>query len=179
MKQRRDASTMDEAAEPTTLQRFGIRVPVAAIASLLLVGIVATIGGLATAESVDAWYPALDKPDWTPPDWLFGPVWTVLYVAMAIAAVRIAQTQPWRKARLPLYLYIVQLVLNLSWSLLFFGMRETGVALFDILILDVIVAWLVVRFWRLDRPAGWLLAPYLAWILFATALNAAIWWMNR
>lgn len=181
---------MDDGASPpgepvqdpeaeNALEHLGLKPPLAFIISLLIVGAVATIGGFATGSSVTEWYPDLDKPEWTPPSWLFGPVWTILYIGMAIAAFRIAQKAPWSAARVPLYLYLVQLVLNLSWSLLFFGLQRTGVALLDILVLDVLVAWLIVRAWRLDRVAAWLLVPYLAWILFATALNAAIWWLNQ
>ena len=124
------------------------------------------------------WYQALNQPAWTPPDWVFGPVWTVLYVLMAIAAWRVWRLYSFSGAGLALGLFIVQLVLNGLWSFLFFGLRSPGAALVDILLLLVAVAATTVLFWRLDRTAGWLLLPYLVWVAYATTLNAGVWVMN-
>lgn len=139
----------------------------------------AAIGGIATADNVRTWYPEINKPTWNPPAWLFGPVWTVLYVFMSIAAWRIWRRQDQPGAKPALRLFFVQLVLNALWSLLFFGLHSPGWALVEIIILWSLLAHLQGRFWRLDRVAGSLWAPYLAWVSFATFLNATIWWLNR
>lgn len=129
---------------------------------------VAAIGGLATAGNVDGWYADADKPWFNPPNWVFGPVWTVLYAAMAVAAWLV-----WRRGG-DLRIWWVQLALNLAWTPVFFAGELLWPALVVIVALDLAVAATLVAFWRTDRVAGLLLAPYLAWVLFATALNAAI-----
>ena len=136
------------------------------------------IGGLATASSVTTWYPALAKPAWTPPGWLFGPVWTLLYVMMGIAAWLVWHRAEEGRARCPLLLFVLQLLLNACWSFLFFGLRSPGLALVDIALLWFAIA---ATLWAFARVQGWaalLLAPYLAWVSFAAALNLAIWRMN-
>jgi len=138
--------------------------------------LVAAIGGWATAGAVATWYPTLAKPSWTPPSWLFGPVWTVLYLAMAVAAWRVWRRIGWTDA---LTVFGVQLVLNLLWSLGFFGLRNPAIGLAIIVLLWAAIAATLVRFRRVDALAGWLFVPYLAWVTFAGALNAAVWWLNR
>lgn len=120
------------------------------------------------------WYARLDKPNWTPPGWLFGPVWLVLYVAMAVAAWRIVSIAGWTSAAGPLALWLAQLVLNAAWSWIFFGLRRPRLALIEMAALFVAIAATVVAFASVDALAAWLLAPYLAWVAFAFALNAAI-----
>ena len=137
---------------------------------------VAAIGGMVTATSVDTWYPTLAKPAFTPPDRAFGPVWTVLYALMALAAWLV-----WRRVGLEgraLRLFFGQLALNLAWSVLFFGLQMLALALIEILVLLMLIALTTLAFWRVDRRAGLLLAPYLLWVAYASALNGAIWWMN-
>lgn len=138
----------------------------------------AAIGGYATFESVRTWYPTLVKPSWNPPAALFGPVWTVLYAAMSVAAWRIWLHRELTGARPALRLFFVSLGLNALWSVLFFGLHRPGVALLEILLLWASLVALQFRFARLDPVAGWLWAPYLAWVSFATVLNAAIWRLN-
>lgn len=143
--------------------------------SLALVFIVAAVGGLATAGGLRDWYDGLDKAPWNPPDWVFGPAWTVLYVLMAVAAWLVAREGlDERAVQVALGLYLAQLALNLAWSWLFFGARAPGWALVDIALLCVLVAATVAAFWRVDTTAAWLLVPYLAWIVFATSLNVWI-----
>ena len=137
------------------------------------------IGSAATFENVRAWYPTLAKPGWTPPSWLFGPVWTCLYVAMGVAAWRVWRIATGSAARTVLGLYAAQLVLNALWSILFFGLRQPGLAFLEILLLWALIAALLPRWWRADRLAGLLWAPYVAWVAFASVLNGAIWWLNR
>jgi translocator protein len=136
---------------------------------------VAGLAGFATAQSVVEWYPTLAKPSWTPPSWLFGPVWTVLYVLMGVAAWLV-----WSKgqARNALLLFGAQLLLNLAWSFLFFGARSPGLGLIDIVALWLAIAATIFAFAQRTRTAALLLAPYLAWVSFAMALNAKIFLLN-
>jgi tryptophan-rich sensory protein len=136
------------------------------------------VGSLATSTSVATWYPALEKPAWTPPGWLFGPVWTLLYVMMGIAAWLVWRQVNAGRATLPLLLFALQLLLNAGWSLLFFGLRSPGLALIEILLLWIAIAATLWAFARVQRRAALLLAPYLAWVSFAAALNLEIWRIN-
>jgi len=138
----------------------------------------AAIGGYATFDPVRTWYPSLVRPAWNPPAALFGPVWTLLYTAMSFAAWRIWLRRELAGARPALWLFCASLGLNALWSVLFFGCRQPGWALLEVLLLWVCLVMLQFRFARLDPVAGWLWAPYLAWVSFATALNAAIWRLN-
>lgn len=137
------------------------------------------IGGLATASSVQSWYPTLAKPAWNPPSWLFGPVWTTLYVLMAIAAWRVWRLAAQRGRTTALRWFWVQLGLNAAWSFLFFGLRSPGLALLEIVPLLGAILVTLVHFARLDRVAAALWLPYVAWVSFATVLNATLWWLNR
>jgi len=140
----------------------------------------AAIGGRATAESVQTWYPLLTKPAWNPPAWVFGPAWTLLYILMSVAAWRIWQRRDNSPgARRALGLFFTQLAFNALWSVLFFGLQRPDLALAEILLLWLLLLLTQRAFWRIDRVAGWLWLPYLAWVSFATTLNAAIWWLNR
>lgn len=150
-----------------------------ALIGLLLASFTASaIGGLATAANVRSWYPTLTKPEWNPPAWVFGPVWTLLYILMAVAAWRIWRRRDAPGARAALLGHGLQLVLNAGWSLLFFGLRNPGAALVEIVVLWFLLAWLFLRFRRIDPIAGWLWLPYLLWVSFATMLNATIWHLN-
>lgn len=139
---------------------------------------VAAAGGAVTATSVDTWYAALDKPALNPPNWVFGPVWTLLYLMMALAAWRVWRLAGVRGARAALGLWALQLALNLTWSYVFFGARMIGAALAEIAVLLVAIVATAALFWRLDRIAGALLVPYAAWVAFAMVLNAALWRLN-
>ena len=137
---------------------------------------VALLSGLATASSVRSWYPALAKPSWTPPSWLFGPVWTLLYTLIAIAGWRVWRRFGWGEA---LAAFGIQLALNAAWSFCFFGARSPLAGLVDIALLWAAIVVTFDRFRRVDRKAAWLLAPYLGWVTFAAALNLEIWRLNR
>jgi translocator protein len=117
------------------------------------------------------WYADLWKPSWTPPNWLFGPVWTVLYVLIAIAGWMIFSQPDPASAK---YLWISQLILNALWSWLFFGLHNTWLALLDIVALVACIAVLVIVSYQRQRVASWLLLPYLIWVAYASTLNAAI-----
>jgi translocator protein len=142
---------------------------------LILCFAVAGIGGLATAPSIPDWYAGLAKPSWTPPGWIFGPVWSVLYLSMAIAAWLV-----WRRgdAVVPMMMFGTQLVFNAAWSWLFFGLHNPGAALIDIALLWMAITATTVVFWWRSTLAGILFVPYLIWVSFATALNLAIWRLN-
>jgi translocator protein len=148
---------------------LGLVVSVAVVAAAAVIGSVAASG--ASAE-----YAALARPSWAPPPWLFGPVWTMLYAGMAVAAWLV-----WRSAGLhwALTLFSAQLVLNTAWTPLFFGAGEYGWALVDIVFLWLAIGVTIASFWRLSRPAALLLVPYWLWVTYAAALNAAIVAMNR
>lgn len=151
----------------------------ALIGFLALCLLVGAVGGLVTSSSLGSWYPELRKPSFNPPNGVFGPVWTTLYVLMAIAAWRVFRRRDaGRLRRTGLALWGVQLALNLGWSCLFFGLRSPAAALVEIPILFAAIAATAVVFWRVDRPAGLLLVPYLAWVAFATVLTFEIWRLN-
>jgi len=149
----------------------------ALLGSIVLVAVVAAVGGLATAEGVRSWYPTLDKPPWTPPNAAFGPIWTTLYLAMAVAAWDVARRTGGR-APLALGLYAAQLALNLLWSPVFFAWQLTGPALLVITAMWALIAGCIATFWRHSRLAAALMVPYLAWVSVAWSLNAWIWWFN-
>ncbi len=135
-------------------------------------------GYIGSRFPVDEWYAALSKPAWNPPNWLFAPVWGILYLLIAIAAWLV-----WRKggltgAAVPLGLFALQLILNAAWSWIFFGQHELGLALIEILILWIAILATLIGFWRLNPVSGYLLIPYLLWVSFASVLNFAIWRLN-
>ena len=137
------------------------------------------LGGLATASSVTTWYATLNKPGFTPPNAVFGPAWTVLYLLMAISAWRVwRRPGPEPMRRKALRLWALQLALNFAWSFLFFGLRAPVVALVEVLVLLIAIAATLAASWRIDRVAGLLLAPYLAWTAFASLLTFEVWRLN-
>jgi translocator protein len=148
------------------------------LGSIIVCFAAAGIGGAITSTSLGEWYQNLAKPDWTPPAWIFGPVWTALYLSMAVAAWLVWQRGGWPAARAPLAWFAVQLALNVAWSAVFFGLRSPGLAVFEIAFLWLVIAATVVLFWRQSRVAAWLLIPYLAWTSFAAVLNFTVWKLN-
>ena len=151
------------------------------VALVLIVGLCLGIGALGaavTATSVKTWYAALNKPSFNPPNTVFGPVWTVLYILMAIAAWRVWRVADRETARRPLTLFALQLALNLGWSATFFGLERLGPSVAVILVLELAVVGTALAFRPIDRIAAWLLVPYVAWVGFAAILNIAIWRLN-
>jgi translocator protein len=124
------------------------------------------------------WYGALKKPSWNPPGWIFGPVWTALYAMMAVAAWLVWKRGGFAAQRRPLTLFLVQLALNAGWTPLFFGLHWSGLAFAEIVLLWLAIAATLVAFWPVCRTAALLLAPYLAWVSFATVLNFTLWRLN-
>ena len=125
------------------------------------------------------WYAALNKPSWNPPNWIFGPVWTTLYVMMGVSAWRVWRSGGLAVTRVALGLLLFQLLLNAAWTPLFFQYHQMGAALGLILVLVVAIAMTIRVFARHDRVAAWLLTPYIAWVSFASFLNGTLWWLNR
>ena len=140
--------------------------------------LVSAAGGMVTATSVDTWYQALAKPSFNPPDWVFAPVWTILYFLMGVSGWRVWRRSASRATRRALALFGLQLFLNFAWSVLFFGFRRIDLALIDIVILFVAIVANMILFWRIERLATLLLVPYAAWVVFAIVLNVSIWLLN-
>jgi len=136
---------------------------------------VSVLGGRAVAPALAIWYPGLVKPSWTPPSWVFGPVWTLLYPLVAVAG-----WLAWRegRSRVGTLLFLLQLSLNAAWPWIFFGERRIDLALLCVALLWLAILGTIRAFWRVSRGAAVLLLPYLGWVGFATALNAAIWFLN-
>lgn len=151
----------------------------AGLAGFVALGLaVGAVGGVVTQTTVGGWYQTLAKPPFNPPDAIFAPVWTTLFVLMSVAAWRVWCLGGWRRGRGDLTLYFIQLGLNVIWSVLFFGLRAPGWALVEIMVLLAAITWTTKRFARRDRWAGVLMAPYVLWVAFAVVLNGAIWRLN-
>jgi len=151
----------------------------AAFVVILLVCFAAAgLGSVATTPNIPTWYATLAKPSWNPPNWLFGPVWTVLYICMAVAAWLVWRQGGLRQARTPLMLFAVQLALNAAWSWIFFGFHLPGAAFIEILVLLTAIAATTIAFWFRSKAAGILMVPYLGWVAFASVLNFTIWRLN-
>jgi tryptophan-rich sensory protein len=151
----------------------------AALAIFLALSFAAAfIGGLFTSASVNGWYQTINKPTWTPPSWIFGPVWTLLYLSMALAAWLIWRRRDDANVTAALTLFVIQLALNAAWSAFFFGWQNPKLAFGDIVLLWSAILAAMIAFWRITAISGWLFAPYVLWVTFAAALNLAIWQMN-
>lgn len=158
---------------------------IALVASVALPLGLGAVGGVVTADAIPDWYAGLAKPAWNPPNWLFGPVWTVLYASMGVAAWLV-----WRRGRdtespaapslvrSALTVYAAQLALNAIWSPVFFGLKRLDIAFVIIVAMLVLIAETMRRFHRVRPVAALLLAPYLAWVTFATLLNWSVWRLN-
>jgi translocator protein len=144
---------------------------------LLVTFVAAAVGSLASVEA-GAFYAELERPAWAPPGWLFGPVWTLLYLMMAFAAWMVWRERGLLGGKAPLGLYLSQLIVNALWSWLFFVWQLGFSAFLDVLLLIVLITLMLVAFWRVRTGAGLLLIPYLLWVLFAAALNYTVWQLN-
>lgn len=145
---------------------------------MLLPLAVGYVAGRVTTENVIIWYPTLEKPAFTPPNYLFGPVWTLLYILMGISLYLIVRQSASHKRTKALTLFSIQLVLNFWWSILFFRFHLIGAALANIILLLIFIVLMIRSFFKLNSIAAHLQWPYLAWVSFATALNMAIWVLN-
>lgn len=171
-----------ERAMPSAVAQAGV-LGLCLLASFLA----AAIGGGASAAGVREWYQTLVRPSFAPPDWVFGPVWTLLYTMMAVAMflgwrgarARGDDSRVRRALRWAIGWHATQLVLNALWSVLFFGLRMPGLALIEIVLLLGAIVATTLALARLSKPAAWMMSPYIAWVAFATVLNAGFWWLNR
>lgn len=142
------------------------------------------LGAIFTTSSVTTWYPTLVKPALNPPSWVFGPVWTTLYVLMGVAAYMIwrvyerSSGAKKRFARMALLAFVLQLGLNAWWSIIFFGNQQLGWALFEVVCLWLAIVATIYYFAKLSRTAAWLLVPYVLWVSFASYLNYSLWMLN-
>lgn len=153
----------------------GVKEWIGLVVSLVICFAVAGVGSLATTPNIPTWYATLNKPTWTPPNWLFGPVWTVLYAMMGVSAWLVWKRGGWSPA---LTLFAIQLVLNLAWSFIFFGFHQMGLGFLEIVLLWLAIAATVLMFFQVAKVAAILLIPYLLWVSFAAALNFTIWRLN-
>ena len=144
---------------------------------LLLCAAVAAVGGIASRSAPD-FYAVLDRPAWSPPAAVFGPVWTVLYALMAVAAWLVWRARGWAQAGGALWLFVLQLAVNGLWSWLFFAWQQGALAMADIVLLWLLIVLTIWRFWQVRALAGVLLLPYLAWVSFAMALTWSVWQRN-
>ena len=152
-----------------------------ALKLLFAVVVCEAVGGLGsyfTVGAIPGWYATLVKPAFSPPNWVFGPVWTTLYALMGLAAYLVWRRHHGAHRTHALRLFALQLLLNGIWTPVFFGLRSTGGGLIVIIALLIAIIATTVSFWRLRPAAGILLLPYLAWVAFATVLNASLWYLN-
>ncbi|MEO0038134.1 MAG: Tryptophan-rich protein TspO [Bacteroidota bacterium] len=158
------------------MQKF-VRIAVV-LSTCLLVGY---LSGMVTRDSITTWYPTLVKPSFNPPNWVFAPVWTILYIMMGVAGGMVwnrleKDTENVKKA---FTFFIIQLALNAAWSVIFFYFHNPFLALIEVILFWLLIFETHIQFKKIDKTAGLLFIPYLAWVSFATVLNASIWWLNR
>ncbi len=140
--------------------------------------VVQAIASMLTVVSVNDWYQTLEKPSWTPPGWVFGPVWTYLYLSMGVAVWLVWEQRESQNIKPALILFGVQLILNALWSGLFFAMQNIGAAFIEIVFLWGSILLTMILFWKIQRIAGWLFIPYLLWVSYAASLTFALWRLN-
>jgi len=142
--------------------------------SILLAQATGLLGSIFTITGLESWYGGLTKPAWNPPNWLFAPVWTLLFTLMGVASYIIWRYYPKKEAKKALVLYLIHLPVNIFWSVLFFGLQSPLLALIEIVIMWVLILLIIIKFYKVKKIAGYLLIPYLAWVSFATLLNFTI-----
>lgn len=170
------------------------------IASIIICELAGVVGSFFTVPSITSWYAGLKKPGFNPPNWIFGPVWTILFFLMGISlyfvwqkkftaekplGVKIKIWNPlskkfleeWQKAN-AIIIFIIQLALNILWSFIFFYLHNVGLAFFELLMLWFAIWYAIINFYRISKPAGYLLVPYIVWVSFAAILNLSIWIIN-
>ena len=149
------------------------------VASLLLPLGIGGIAGMFTTEAIPGWYASLNQPSFNPPNWVFGPVWTTLYIIMGISLFMILKMEVSKERNQAILIFMAQLFLNFCWSFFFFYFKMIGLALIDIAALWIIIVVMLVRFHKLKPVAAYINIPYLLWVTFATVLNAAYFFLNR
>ena len=145
---------------------------------ILLPLLIGGISGYASASSINIWYMGINKPFFNPPNYLFGPVWTMLYILMGISFYRILQSQESDMKTKAIIVFCVQMFLNFCWSFLFFKFQLLGIAFVEIILMWISIATMIYTFSKIDKIAAYLQIPYLLWVSFASVLNGAIWYLN-
>lgn len=149
------------------------------IISIVVCEFAGIIGSFFTSSSVSGWYAGIVRPAFNPPSWLFGPVWTILFVLMGISVFLVWKNGLERKdVRIAIYIFLVQLVLNTLWSIIFFGLKNPGGAFVEIIFLWISILFSIFAFAKVSKTAAWLLVPYILWVSFAAYLNYSIWSLN-
>ncbi|MFA6437362.1 MAG: TspO/MBR family protein [Candidatus Paceibacterota bacterium] len=148
------------------------------IISILIPQVIGFIGGISTASSVQGWYKDLVKPSFAPPNWLFMPAWLFLYFLMGVALFLILKSQS-EKKKMALSFFSTQLILNMFWSIIFFGLHQPLFAFIEIIILWIFILLTIIKFYKIDRQAALLLIPYQIWVTFASVLNFALFYLNK
>lgn len=147
--------------------------------SILIPLLTGSVAGLFTTKGVNGWYAAAQKPWFNPPNWLFAPVWTTLYILMGIALYLVWKSGVERKIKkTAIILFVIQLVLNFAWSFIFFSLQQTGWALAELVLMWLAILFTILQFGKISSAAAWLLVPYISWVSFAGVLNYAIWSLN-
>lgn len=148
--------------------------------SLITPQVAGLIGSVFTVSSVTGWYSTIIRPSIAPPNWIFGPVWTTLFVLMGIALFIVwkKEESQKKKVKTAIYLFACQLILNTLWSIIFFGLQSPGWAFVEIIFLWLAILASIIAFGRISKLAAWLLVPYIAWVSFAAYLNYSIWMLN-
>jgi translocator protein len=149
------------------------------IASLLLPLVIGITAGVFTSQSLSDWYETLNKPSFNPPNWLFGPVWTVLYLLMGVSLFLVWKQDTSTERNLAIFVFMIQLLLNFAWSFFFFHFHAIGLALIEIIGLWISIVILLVLFYNIKPLAAYINMPYFLWVTFAAVLNAAYYWLNR
>ena len=146
---------------------------------IILIEIIGSLGAIATTPAIPTWYASLEKPFFTPPSWVFAPVWTTLFLLMGIALYLVWQEgMKNRNVRIAIYAFAFQMFLNVLWSFLFFGLRNPSLGLIEIVILWIAILFTIIKFYRVSKPAAYLLIPYICWVTIATALNLGVFLLN-
>jgi tryptophan-rich sensory protein len=149
------------------------------VIAIVVSALAGVVGSFFTTSAIPSWYSEIIKPVLNPPGWIFGPVWTALYILMGIAAYLVWKNG-WEKSdvRTALGVFGIQLILNATWSIIFFGLQNPGAAFIEILSLWLTILATIIAFSKISRQAAWLLAPYIVWVTFAAYLNYSIWFLN-
>lgn len=164
--------------QPTQAEDSTVKAAIGLAISITICFSAAFLGSMATNASVDNWYTEINKPQWNPPNWIFAPVWTALFLMMAVAAWLIWKQSGFTRSKMALGAFGVQLVLNVLWSVIFFGLQQAGWACVEIAVLWIAIAVTIYLFYRHSKLAAGLMVPYLMWVSFAAFLNFTVWRLN-
>lgn len=148
------------------------------IAALIPLG-VGGLAGVATVTGINNWYVYLEKPVFNPPNWVFGPVWSLLYLLMGVTIYRLLSKPKSGERSQAITVFWVQLILNGAWSFIFFNAHQLGWAFAEILLIWLAIIWMIISTHRVDKTAAYIQIPYLLWVSFASVLNGTLWWMNH